>query len=170
MLQESNEKIYFKIFPVSSHLHDLCKHGLFNTIETMLVVGMCFLVQWQKGNVTKVVLEHSSLNQCFNHYQLHIHVTQINSGTSCSLSRYLSGGIEPHSLSSSNTNLASVSRLSGRIIYLSQRAGILSQRSQRVNSTGKEYCESTGKYSNGRKILWLGSQTHQSLVFLESNH
>ena len=25
-LQESNEKIYLKIFPVSSHLHDLCKH------------------------------------------------------------------------------------------------------------------------------------------------
>ena len=37
--------------------------------------------------------------------------------------------------------------------YLPQRAEILSQRSQRVNSTGKEYCESTGKYSNGRKIL-----------------
>ena len=31
------------------------KHGLFNTIETMLVVGICFLVQ----------------------YQLHVHVTQI---------------------------------------------------------------------------------------------
>ena len=37
--------------------------------------------------------------------------------------------------------------------YLPPRAEILSQRSQRVNSTGKEYCESTGKYSNGRKIL-----------------
>ena len=37
--------------------------------------------------------------------------------------------------------------------YLPQRAEILSQRSQRVNSTGKQYCESTGKYSNGRKIL-----------------
>ena len=79
-----------------------------------------------------------------------------NSGTSCSPSSYLSGGIEPHSLSSSNTNLASVSRLNGRIIYLPQRAGILSQRSQPVNSTGK--------YSNGRKILWMGSQTHQNLL------
>ena len=87
-----------------------------------------------------------------------------NSGTSCSPWSYLSGGIEPHSLSSSNTNLASVSRLSGRIIYLPQLAGILSQRSQRVNSTGKEYCESTGKYSNGRKILWMGSQTHLNLL------
>ena len=37
--------------------------------------------------------------------------------------------------------------------YLPQRAEILSQRSQRENLTGKEYCESTGKYSNGRKIL-----------------
>ena len=50
MLQESNEKIYFKNFPVSSHLQymicvNIIKHGLFNTIETMLVVGMCFLVQ-----------------------------------------------------------------------------------------------------------------------------
>ena len=80
MLQESNEKIYFKIFPVSSHLHDLCKHyktWSFNTIETMLVVGMCFLVQWRKGNVIKAVLEHSSLNQCLIQYQLHVHVTQI---------------------------------------------------------------------------------------------
>ena len=33
--------------------------------------------------------------------------------------------------------------------YLPQRAEILSQLSQRVNSMGKEYCESTGKYSNG---------------------
>lgn len=33
-----------------------------------------------------------------------------NSGTSCSPSSFLSGGIEPHSFSSSNTNLASLSR------------------------------------------------------------
>ena len=32
--------------------------------------------------------------------------------------------------------------------YLPQRAEILSQRSQRVNSTGEEYCESTGKYNS----------------------
>ena len=79
-----------------------------------------------------------------------------NSGTSWSPSSYLSGGIEPHSLSSSNTNLASFSRLYGRIIYLPQQAGILSQQSQRVNLMGK--------YSNGRKILWMGSQTHQNLL------
>ena len=131
----------------------------------MLVVGMCFLVQWQKGNVIKVVLEHSSLNQCLIQYQLHVHVSNTNSGTSCSPSSYLSGGIEPHSLSTSNTlNLASVLRLNGWIIYLPQRAGILSQWSQRVHSTGEEYCESTDKYSNGRKILWMGSQTHQNLL------
>ena len=56
---------------------NIIEHGLFNTMETMLVVGMCFLVQWQKGNVIKVVLEHSSLNQCLIQYQLHVHVTQI---------------------------------------------------------------------------------------------
>ena len=49
-------------------------HGLFNPIETMLVVGMCFLVQWHKGNVIKVVLEHPSLNQCSIQHQLHVHV------------------------------------------------------------------------------------------------
>ena len=32
--------------------------------------------------------------------------------------------------------------------YLPQRAEILSPRSQRVNSTGEKYCESTGKYSS----------------------
>ena len=40
---------------------NIIEHGLFNTIETMLVVGMCFLLQWQKGNVIKVALEHPSL-------------------------------------------------------------------------------------------------------------
>ena len=30
-----------------------------------------------KRNVIKVVLEHSSLNQCLIQYQLHVHVTQI---------------------------------------------------------------------------------------------
>ena len=48
--------------------------------------------------------------------------------------------------------------------HLPQRAEILSLRSQRVNSTGKEYCESTGKHSNGRKVLGMGSQTHQNLL------
>ena len=56
---------------------NIIKHGLFNTMETMLVVGMCFLVQLQKGNVIKIVLEHSSLNQCLIQYQLHVHATQI---------------------------------------------------------------------------------------------
>ena len=162
MLQESNEKIYLKCLLTYMICVNIIKHGLFNTIETMIVVGMCFLVQWQKGNVIspfrtfkfKSVLNSVSTTCTCN----------TNSGTSCSPSSYLSGGIEPHSLSSSNTNLASVSRLDGRVIYLPQRAGISSQRSQRVNSTGKEYCESTGKYSNGRKILGMGSQTHQNLL------
>ena len=72
-----------------------------------------------------------------------------------SVNGYLSGGIEPHSLSSSNTNLASVSRLNGRIIYIPQRAGILSQRSQRAKNivnqraniaTGEKYCEWVAKH------------------------
>ena len=108
MLQESNEKIYLKCLLTYMICVNIIKHGLFNTIEAMLVVGMCFLVQWLKRKW------HKSRFRTF--------------------------------------------------IYLPQRAGILSQRSQRVNSTGKEYCESTGKYSNGRKILWMGSQTHQNLL------
>ena len=36
-------------------------HALFNTIETMLVVEMCFLLQWQKGNVIKVKKSYQHL-------------------------------------------------------------------------------------------------------------
>ena len=124
---------------------NIIEHGLFNTIETML--GMCFLVQWQKGNVIKVVLEHSSLNHSVLNSVSTTCTRNTNSGTSCSPSSYLSGGIEPHSLSSSNTNLASFSRLNGRIIYLPQRAGIWSQRSQLANiATGEKYCEWAAKH------------------------
>ena len=155
ILQESSEEIYFKNFPVSSHLHDLCKHYRtwsfqynrdnacrWNVFSSSVTKRKCHKSRFRTFKFKSVLNSVSTTCTC-----------NTNSGTSCSPSSYLSGGIEPHSLSSSNTNLASVSRLNGRIIYLPQRAGILSQRSQRVNSTGKEYCESTGKYSNGRKIL-----------------
>ena len=134
MLQESNEKIYFKIFAVSSHLHVLCKH--YKT----------WSFQYNRDNACRWNVFSSSVT---------------NSGTSCSPSSYLSGGIEPHSLSSSNTNLASVSRLSQWSNYIFTSTG---RDIESTISTGKEYCESTGKYSNGRKILWMGSQTHQNLL------
>ena len=136
---------------MSSHLHDLCKHYRtwsfqynrdhacrWNVFSSSLTKRKCPKSRFRTFKVKSVLNSVSTTCTC-----------NTNSGTSCSPSSYLSGGIEPHTLSSSNTNLASVSRLNGRIIYLPQRAGILSQRSQRVNSTGKEYCESTGKYSNG---------------------
>ena len=156
ILQENNEEIYFKNFPVSSHLHDLCKHRTWsfqynrdnacrwNVFSSSVTKRKCPKSRFRTFKVKSVLNSVSTTCKC-----------NTNSGTSCSPSSYLSGGIEPHTLSSSNTNLASVSRLNGRIIYLPQRAGILSQRSQRVNSTGK--------YSNGRKILWMGSQ-HQNLL------
>ena len=105
---------------------NIIKHGLFNTIETMLVVGMCFLVQWQKGNCHKSRFRTFKFKSVLNSVSTTC-TCNTNSGTPCSPSSYLSGGIEPHSLSSSssNTNLASVSRLNGRIIYLPQQAGIL---------------------------------------------
>ena len=81
MLQESNEKIYFKIFPVSSHLHDLCKHyktwSFQYNRDNACRWNVFFSSVTKKGNVVKVVLEHSSLNQCLIQYQLHVHVSQI---------------------------------------------------------------------------------------------
>ena len=147
ILQESNEEIYFKNFPVSSHLHDLCKHYRtwsfqynrdnacrWNVFSSSVTKRKCHKSRFRTFKFKSVLNSVSTTCTC-----------NTNSGTSCSLSSYLSGGIAPHSLSSSNTNLASVSRFNGQIIYLPQRAGRLSQRSQRVNSTGKEYCESTGE-------------------------
>ena len=53
--------------------------------------------------------------------------------------------------------------------YSPQRAEILSQRSQRVNSTGKEYSESTGKlWQRAKNIVNGQPNTSESLVFLES--
>ena len=43
------KRFIFKIFQCLLTYNMICvniiEHGLFNTIETMLVVGMCFLVQ-----------------------------------------------------------------------------------------------------------------------------
>ena len=125
---------------------NIIKHGLFNTIETAC--------RW---NV------FSSSRRChksrFRTFKFKSVLNSVSTTCTCSPSSYLSGSIEPHSLSTSNTNLASVSRLNGRVIYLPQRAGILSQRSQRVNSTAKnivnqraniatdeKYCEWAAKH------------------------
>ena len=80
MLQESNEKIYFKIFPVSSHLHDLCKHYKtwpFQYNRDNACRWNVFSSSVTKRKCHKSRLEHSSLNQCLIQYQLHVHVTQI---------------------------------------------------------------------------------------------
>ena len=113
MLQESNEEIYFKNFPVSSHLHDLCKHYRtwsfqynrdnvcrWNVFSSSVTKRKCHKSRFRTFKFKSVLNSVSTTCTC-----------NTNSGTSCSPSRYLSGGIEPHSLSSSNTNLALVSRL-----------------------------------------------------------
>ena len=80
MLQENNEKIHFKIFPVSSHLHYLCKHyktWSFQYNRDNACRWNVFSSSVTKRKCHKVVLEHSRLNQCLIQYQLHVHVTQI---------------------------------------------------------------------------------------------
>ena len=114
MLQESNEKS-FKIFPVSSHLHDLCKHYKTWSFQ----YNRDNACRWNvfSSSVTKRKC-HKSRFRTFKFKSVLNSVSttcNANSGTSCSPSSYLSGGIEPHSLASSNTNLASVSRLNARI-------------------------------------------------------
>ena len=116
MLQESNEKIYFKIFPVSSHLHDLCKHYKtwsfhynrdnacrWNVFSCSVTKRKCHKSRFRTLKFKSVLNSVSTTCTC-----------NTNSGTSCSSSSYLSGGIEPHSFSSSNT-YASVSRLTIRL-------------------------------------------------------
>ena len=65
---------------MSSHLHDLCKHyrtWSFQYNRDNACRWNVFSSSVTKRNVIKVVLEHSSLNQYFIQYQLHVHVTQI---------------------------------------------------------------------------------------------
>ena len=116
MLQESNEKIYFKIFPMSSHRHDLCEHYKtwsfqynrdnachWNVFSSSVTKRKCHNSRFRTLKFKSVLNSVSTTCTC-----------NTNSGTSCSPSSYLSGGIEPHSFSSSNTYV-SVSRLTIRL-------------------------------------------------------
>ena len=48
--------------------------------------------------------------------------------------------------------------------YLLQRVEILSQRSKRVNSTGEEYCESTGKINSKVELLTSAGRDIESTI------
>ena len=128
------------ILPVCSHQHDLCKHYKtwssqynrdnacrWNVFSCSVTKRKCHKSRFKTFKFKSVLNSISTTCTC-----------NTNSGTSCSPSSYLS-----------------VSRLNGRIIYLPQRAGILSQRSQRAKNivnqraniaTGEKYCEWAAKH------------------------
>ena len=110
------KRFTFKNFPVSSYLHDLCKHYRawsfqynrdnacrWNVFSSSVTKRKCQNSRFRTLKFKSVL--NSVLTTC---------TCNTNSGTSCSPSSYLSGGIEPHSFSSSNT-YASVSRLTIRL-------------------------------------------------------
>ena len=99
------KRFIFKNFPVSSHLHDLCKHYrawsfqynrdnpcLWNVYPSSVTKRKCHKSRLRTLKLKSVLNSVSTTCTC-----------NTNSGTSCSSSSYLSGGIEPHSFSSSNT-------------------------------------------------------------------
>ena len=168
ILQESNEEIYFKNFPVSSHLHDLCKHYRtwsfqynrdnacrWNVFSSSVTKRKCHKSRLRTFKFKSVLNSVSTTCAC-----------NTNSGTSCSPSSYLSGGIEPHSLSSSDRNLASVSRhdsmvelynyLNGQGYWVNDLNGWTQRAKNIVNQRAN--------IATGEKILWMGSQTHQNLL------
>ena len=152
---------------MSSHLHDLCKHYKtwsfqynrdnacrWNVFSGSVTKRKCYKSRFRTFKFKSVLNSVSTTCTC-----------NTNSGTSCSPSSYLSGGIEPHSLSSSNRNLASVSRLNGRIIYYLNGQGYwvndLNGWTERAKNIVTQWANIAG---NGRKILWMSSQTHQNLL------
>ena len=62
MLQNSSEEIYFKKLCLLAYIIcvNIIEHGVFRTIESMVVLGMCFLFHLPKGDVIKMVLEQLS--------------------------------------------------------------------------------------------------------------
>ena len=103
------KRFIFKNLPVSSRLHNLCKHYR----------AWCFPYNRVNGCSWNVLSISFTKRRCHkNGFTTIKFKSELNSGTLSPQSSYLRGGMEPHSLS---TNLASVSRLTARLAAIGLR-------------------------------------------------